>query len=91
MHYCINDNWIVINLPNCKKFNYYLYLKRKIIRTFIFKGSNVLRSAKETQPSFYKEGRVDTPIHASLFLKRLSILNMKLLKSLDVIPLFQKI
>ena len=51
----------------------------------------MLRSAKETQPSFYKEGRVDTPIHASLFLKRLSILNMKLLKSLDVIPLFQKI
>lgn len=51
------------------------------------KGSSVLRIAKETQPSFYKEGRIDTPIHASLFLKRFSILNMKLLKQLDVFDL----
>ena len=40
--------------------------------------------AKETGPSFYKEGRVDTPLNASIFLKRFSIQNIKLLKQLDV-------
>ena len=51
-------------------------------------GSHVLRSAKEMQPSAYKEGRIDTPIDAALFLKRFSIQNMNLLKSLNVISRF---
>ncbi|RNA01030.1 28S ribosomal mitochondrial [Brachionus plicatilis] len=46
--------------------------------------SAVLRKAKENQPSSYKEGRLDTPIDAALFLKRFSIQNMKLLKELDL-------
>ena len=62
----------------------YLFLKSYFNHNLI-SGSNILRIAKETTPSSYKEGRIDTPIHASLFLKRFSILNMKLLKSLDVI------
>lgn len=44
----------------------------------------MLRRAKESQPSSYKEGRLDTPIDAALFLKRFSIQNMKLLKELDL-------
>lgn len=47
-------------------------------------SSSILRMAKETGPSFYKEGRVDTPLNASIFLKRFSIQNIKLLKQLDI-------
>jgi hypothetical protein len=49
-----------------------------------------LRRAKESQPSTYKEGRLDTPIDATLFLKRFSIQNNKLLKKLDVFYIFSR-
>lgn len=48
-------------------------------------GSSVLRRCKEIEPSFYKEDRVDTPIEATMFLKRFALQNMNLLKELDVI------
>ena len=40
--------------------------------------------AKESQPSTYKEGRLDTPIDASIFLKAFSIQNVDLLKKLNL-------
>lgn len=46
--------------------------------------SSILRITKETSPSFYKEGRVDTPLEANNFLKRFSIHNQKLLKTLNL-------
>ena len=47
-------------------------------------GGAVFKSTQETQESFYKEGRVDTPYHAGIFLKRLAAQNMPKLKELDV-------
>lgn len=46
--------------------------------------ASVLRKPKESQLSAYKEGRLDTPIDAMLFLKRFAIQNDKLLKKLDL-------
>lgn len=70
---------------------FFMYQIVKILIKFSFSflvncllGSAVLRKAKENQPSSYKEGRLDTPIDAALFLKRFSIQNMKLLKELDL-------
>ena len=47
--------------------------------------ASVLKTARESQPSQYKEGRLDTPINANNFLKRLVTQNVDLLNTLDVI------
>ncbi len=47
-------------------------------------ASNVLRNAKESTQSQYKENRLDTPIEAMIFLKRFTTQNEKLLNTLNV-------
>lgn len=46
--------------------------------------SSILRITKEIGASFYKEGRVDTPLEANNFLKRFRINNQHRLSSLDI-------
>lgn len=48
-------------------------------------GSQVVRGTGEKSPSQYKEGRIDTPIHAITFLKRFAKQNDELLKKLNVV------
>ena len=64
----------------------YVWLQKKL--KYLNKlGSKVLRMAKESQPSVYKEGRLDTPVDASQFLKRFFLQNSSLLKQLNVIKI----